>query len=156
MKIGVSPGDGTADGLVLRFSCGSEPAAQLGITRVDEQLFTRLHVLYVQQPGIGQLVLAGIGQPDRNDLVPFGKTQQWPLPPGFADEIGDQYNQRPAAHDSCGIIEQPAQVGRRPPIYREQQFAYQSEHLVTDPDGEGSSTAERRRTAWRRGDCRRA
>ena len=87
------------DRSVLLLGHGQEPAAELGVARIDEHLLARLRVLHEQQPGVGELVLRGIDQPDGDDLVPFGEAQQRSLPSGFADEVGDQHHQRPAADD---------------------------------------------------------
>ena len=97
MEVDPGPCRRVPDGLVLLLGRGQQPAAELGIAGIDEQLLAGLCVLHVQQPGVGELVLAGIHQADGDDLVPFGEAQQRPLPSGLADEVGDQHDERPAA-----------------------------------------------------------
>ena len=99
---------------------GQQAAAELGVARVDEQLLAGLGVLDDQQPGVGQLVLPTVDQPDGDHLVPVGQPQQRPLPARLADEVGDDHDQRPAAEDAGGRVEQAAQVGDRavPPTGR--------------------------------------
>ncbi len=100
VEVDPGPRHRVADGLVLLLGRGQQAAAELRIARIDEQLLAGLGVLDEQQPGIGELVFAGIDQPDGDDLVPLGEPQQRALPSRLADEVGDQHDERPAAHES--------------------------------------------------------
>ena len=53
-----------------------EAQAELGIARVDRQELARLGVLHDDQPGIGQLELAGIRQADGHQLVALAEQRQ--------------------------------------------------------------------------------
>ena len=93
VEFDAGPGDRTADGLVVIVGQHVQPPAEHGIARVDEQHLPRLGVLHVQQAGIGELVLARVHHPHRNDLVTPGEAQEWSFPIGLADEIGDHDHQ---------------------------------------------------------------
>ena len=58
----------------------AEPAAELGIARVDEQLLAGLGVLDDDQAGVGQLELPGVDEADGDDLVALGEPQQRAAP----------------------------------------------------------------------------
>ena len=130
MEVDSGSGHGVADGPVLVFGGGQQSPAELGIARIDDELLAGLGVLYDQEPGVGQLVLARIDQTDGDDLVAFGEAHQRPIPPRLADEVGDQHDERPAAHQSGGVVEQLVEIGHGAAAERAQQLAHQREDLV--------------------------
>ncbi len=93
-------------------------------------MLARFGVLDDQQPGIGKLVLAGVHEPDGDDLVPLGEAQQGALPSGLADEVGDQHQQGPAPRQPRRGAEELAQVGGRAPAHRAEELAHQGEDLA--------------------------
>ena len=50
-----------------------EAAPELGVARVDDELLAGLGVLDDDHAGVGQLVLARVDEPDRDDLVALGR-----------------------------------------------------------------------------------
>ena len=53
---------------------------ELGVARVDDELLAGLGVLDDDHARVGKLVLAGVDEADRDDLVTLGQLQQRPLP----------------------------------------------------------------------------
>ena len=92
----------------------AQPVPELGVARVDRELLAGLGVLDHDHAGVGQLVLARIEQPDRDDLVALGQLQQRTLPSGRGDEVGDENDQRAPPDCAERELEQPRQVGDRP------------------------------------------
>ena len=60
----------------------SQPVPELVVARVDDELLAGLGVLDDDQPRVGELVLAGVEEPDRDDLVALAQPQQRLLPSG--------------------------------------------------------------------------
>ena len=82
---------------------------ELVVARVDDELLAGLGVLDDDQTRVGELVLPGVDEPDRDDLVPLAQPQQGPLPPGRGDEVGDEDDER-IAGGSCGPPSRAAAV----------------------------------------------
>ncbi len=61
--------------------------------------------------------------------MPLGQAQEGTLPPGLAYEIGDEHHERPAAHESRGVVEQLAEVGHRSPAHGAEQVVQEYEDL---------------------------
>ena len=60
---------------------GPQAVPELGVARVDDELLAGLGVLDHDHAGVGELVLPGVDEPDRDDLVPLAQLQQRSLPP---------------------------------------------------------------------------
>src|SRR5579871_991613 len=87
MEVDAGSRRGPADCLVARSAGGTKPAPQLGIARIDEQLFAGFGVLDDEQTGVGKIELASIEQPDGDDLVASGEVEEGALPVRLADEV---------------------------------------------------------------------
>ena len=75
----------------------AQAVAELGVARVDRELLAGLGVLDHDHARVGQLVLARVEQPDRDDLVALGQLQQRALPSGRGDEVGEENDRASAA-----------------------------------------------------------
>ena len=64
-------------------------------------------------PDVGQLHLATVEQPHRDDLVALGQEVQRSLPARGADEVRDHEDQRPALDGPLPGLQQRRQVGER-------------------------------------------
>ena len=88
----------------------AQPAAEVGVARVDDELLAGLRVLDDDHAGVGELVLARVEEADRDDLVTLGQLEQRALPPRRGDEVGDEHDERASpdradARDSSTVVE---------------------------------------------------
>ena len=62
--------------LLTRVGRDAEAAPEARVAGVDEQLLAGLGVLHDDDAGVGQLDLAGVPQPNRDDLVPLREERE--------------------------------------------------------------------------------
>ena len=105
---------------------------ELDVAGVDDELLAGLGVLDHDHPRVGELVLPGVDEPDRDDLVALAQLQQGSLPSGRGDEVRDEDDERAPTDRSERRLEQPRQVGDRPVRFgrRPQEVPRERENLV--------------------------
>ena len=85
------------------------------IARVDQQLFTALGILNINETGIGQLTLARVNEADCDHLVQLAQTQQGFFPAGSAEKVRDDDDKRAAANQLSRRTQQFAEISARLP-----------------------------------------
>ncbi len=101
-----------AASLVSRSSTADpQPGAQQRVAGVDDELLPGLGVLDDDQADVGQLVVGGVHDAQRDDLVAGRQAQQRPPPVAVADEVGDDHDQGAAPGHLGGRVEHRREVG---------------------------------------------